>query len=305
MNPSNGACQPEHDVEAAFNAVEQSGIAQEKSASIGGTNFRRSGTTFGIHKKDTRKRGIDPTDYTKRYSKDVVGREMSSRGRFWLTYLNEALVFDEEMVEMYKDNIDVLLVFAGLFSAVLSAFVIQTAQNLQPDYTALVGYQRATSNVSSIPLSPFYPTISFAPSLADIWVNSLWFISLALSLTTALVAVLTKQWLHQYISVVSDISPRGRGRIRQYRYMGLEKWQVPMIIGLLPILLHVSLGLFFTGLCCLSLRTSCGDCLHSRFPFGHCLCRILCLSLPPPFLLQLPIQDPTDGLSLWNLSHYL
>ncbi len=85
--------------------------------------------------------------------------------------------------------------------------------------------------------------------MADVWVNSLWFFSLALSLTTALVAVLTKQWLHQYISVVSDISPLGRGRIRQYRYMGLEKWQVPMIIGLLPILLHVSLGLFFTGLC--------------------------------------------------------
>ncbi|KAK0190053.1 hypothetical protein F5146DRAFT_649443 [Armillaria mellea] len=254
MADPRSAGQPEPDLEAAPDAVEQFGGAQEKPTSIG---IRRTGTTFGIHKKDTRKTGGDPTDYTKRYEKDAVGQEMSSRGRFWLTYLDEALAFDEEMVEMHKDNIDVLLVSAGLFSAILSTFVIQTAQNLQPDYTAasasllieLVGYQRAASNLSSIPLSPFYPAISFSPSLADVWINSLWFFSLALSLTTALVAVLTKQWLHQYISVVSDLSPLGRGRIRQYRYMGLEKWQVPMIIGLLPILLHISLGLFFTGLC--------------------------------------------------------
>ncbi len=109
-NPRNTG-RPEPDLEAAAGAVEQSGVAQEKSASIG---IRRTGTTFGIHKKDTRKTGSDPTDYTKRYGKDVVGQEMSSRGRFWLTYLDEALVFDEEMVEMHKDNIDVLLVFVSL-----------------------------------------------------------------------------------------------------------------------------------------------------------------------------------------------
>ncbi len=73
--------------------------------------------------------------------------------------------------------------------------------------------------------------------------------SLTLSLITALVAVLVKQWLHQYIATISDSSPRDRGRIRQSRYMGLQKWQVPMIIGLLPVLLHVSLGLFFAGFC--------------------------------------------------------
>ncbi|KAK0439129.1 hypothetical protein EV421DRAFT_1713719 [Armillaria borealis] len=202
-------------------------------------------------------RGGGATDYTKLYGKDLFGKEMSSNGRFWLTYVDEALIFDEEMVEIYNDDINVLLVFAGLFSAVVSAFVIQSAQSLQSDYTAisasllieLVGYQQAASDTSSIPLSPFYPAISFSPSTTDILVNSLWFISLTLSLITALVAVLTKQWLHQYISVVSDISPLSQGQIRQCRYMGLEKWQVPMIIGFLPILLHISLFLFLLGLC--------------------------------------------------------
>ncbi len=78
--------------------------------------------------------------------------------------------------------------------------------------------------------------------------NSLWFVSLTFSLITALVAVLVKQWLHQYVTIVSDSSARDRARIRHLRYAGLQTWQVPMIIGLLPVLLHVSLAFFFTGL---------------------------------------------------------
>ncbi|SJL10847.1 uncharacterized protein ARMOST_14241 [Armillaria ostoyae] len=209
---------------------------------------RRRSMSFG-------RQGPIPDDYTTRYPKDPIGEEMSANGRFWRTYTDEALIIDGEMVDVYHDTINVLLVFAGLFSAVLTTFVIQTSQNLRPDYTEvsasllieLVELQRA-ANVSSIPSSPFYPSISFSPSSADVWLNSLWFVSLTLSLITALVAVLVKQWLHQYISVISDILPRDRGSTRQYRYMGLMTWQVPMIIGLLPVLLHISLGLFFAGL---------------------------------------------------------
>ncbi|KAK0431807.1 hypothetical protein EV421DRAFT_1720129, partial [Armillaria borealis] len=201
--------------------------------------------------------GSDPNDYTKKYPRDAVGDEMSPNGRFWRTYLDEAYIFDGERLDGYQDTIDILLIFAGLFSAVLKTFLVQTSQNLQLDYNRIsasllmeiVGYQRSASNVSSIPLSSFYPDMSFSPSLSDIWVNGLWFTSLTLSLITALATVLVKQWLNQYISIISDSSPRERGRIRHYRFMGLEKWHVPMIIGLLPVLLHMSLGLFFAGLC--------------------------------------------------------
>ncbi|KAK0478894.1 hypothetical protein IW261DRAFT_193245 [Armillaria novae-zelandiae] len=50
------------------------------------------------------------------------------------------------------------------------------------------------------------------------------------------------------MSTISESSSSERGRIRHARYMGLEKWRVSIIIGLLPILLHVSLGLFLAGL---------------------------------------------------------
>lgn len=35
---------------------------------------------------------------------------------------------------------------------------------------------------------------------------------------------------------------------RRFRYPGLNKWRVPVIIALLPSLLHVSLFLFLVGM---------------------------------------------------------
>ena len=103
------------------------------------------------------------------------------------------------------------------------------------------------SNDSQISI-PSSPTSFFSPSRSDEWMNSLWFVSLALSLITALVAVLVKQLLHQYAAVAFVSSTHDRPRLRHLRYTRLETWQVPMIIGLLPVLLHVSLALFFAGL---------------------------------------------------------
>ncbi len=68
-----------------------------------------------------------------------------------------------------------------------------------------------------------------------------------MSLTAALFAVLTKQWIHQYLSVPSG-TPRDRCRVRQFRYMGLEQWRVGFIIGLLPVLMSASLAVFLVGL---------------------------------------------------------
>ncbi|KAK0472734.1 hypothetical protein IW261DRAFT_1506654 [Armillaria novae-zelandiae] len=157
------------------------------------------------------------------------------------------------MLAEWRDTIDVLLVFAGLFSAVLTTFVVQTSQNMQPDYNEASMFllfeilKGTASNGTEISI-PSSPTAFFSPSRSDEWLNSLWFVSLTLSLITALVAVLVKQWLHQYVAIVSDSSARDRARIRHMRFAGLQTWQVPMIIGLLPVLLHASLALFFAGL---------------------------------------------------------
>ncbi len=110
--------------------------------------------------------------------------------------------------------------------------------------------QRAIANgssVNAIAPSPLNPTIAFVPATTDVWVNGLWFTSLFLSLTTALVAVLVKQWLHHYVALPSG-TPRDRSLTRQFRYAGFQKWHVQVIIGLLPVLMHLALAIFLVGL---------------------------------------------------------
>ncbi len=110
--------------------------------------------------------------------------------------------------------------------------------------------QRAIANgspVETIPVSSLNPQTIFVPTGTDVWVNGLWFTSLFLSLTTALVAVLVKQWLHHYVVLPSG-TPRDRCCVRQYRYLGFQKWRVEVIVGVLPVLMHLALALFFIGL---------------------------------------------------------
>ncbi|KIY61987.1 hypothetical protein CYLTODRAFT_317388, partial [Cylindrobasidium torrendii FP15055 ss-10] len=133
---------------------------------------------------------------------------------------------------------------AGLFSAGLTTFVAQTAsQSLSPDAAAqsagalleltqlvrAIGSQRSVEDVR-----PSASESSGATSNSIVWVNGLWFVSLSLSLATAIFAVLAKQWTRQYILPISG-SSRERCYIRQFRYRGLEKWHFTAIIGLLPI----------------------------------------------------------------------
>ncbi len=196
--------------------------------------------------------------------------------RVWKTFLEEYAKFDSERVEDWRDALDVLLVFvsrpytfwnslenrsclqAGLFSAVVSTFVTQTSPNLQVDYNQVTAYivydmlrlQRAMMDglpSDSITSSGITPTSPVHASRTDAWVNVLWFTSLALSLTTALMAVLVKQWIHQYMAVPSG-TPCDRSRIRQFRFENIDAWHVPLIIGILPVLMHVALGVFFFGL---------------------------------------------------------
>ncbi|KAK0493043.1 hypothetical protein EDD18DRAFT_428880 [Armillaria luteobubalina] len=202
--------------------------------------------------------GNDPYNYEDKYPEDKIYKETAANARVWRTYVDESKNHDVRMVEESRDSVDMLLVFAGLFSAVVSTFVSQTLQNLQADYAQvsasllfkMVLIQHAIVNGSSadnIPVSSLNPYTKFIPTTMDIWVNGLWFTSLSLSLATALAAMLVKQWLHHYLTLPSG-APQERSHVRQYHYRGFQKWHVLVIIGLLPGLMHLTLGIFFVGL---------------------------------------------------------
>ncbi|KAK0220542.1 hypothetical protein IW262DRAFT_1033733 [Armillaria fumosa] len=215
-------------------------------------------SVFGIQQRVSQAGRNDAFDYEQKFPEDKQYEELGPLARVWGTYLEECARFDTEMVEGWRDGLDVLLVFAGLFSAVVTTFVAQTSQSLQVDYSQvtasllleLIDVQRATANgslVNNVPRSGFIPLSDFCPTTSDSFVNGLWFTSLSFSLTTALFVVLTKQWIHQYMAVSSG-TPRDRCRVRQFRYMGLQQWRVAFIIGLLPVLMSASLCVFLVGL---------------------------------------------------------
>lgn len=146
---------------------------------------------------------------------------------------------------------------SGLFSAALTAFVVESYNFLQPDP------QGTTSNIlrevlgelrnirSGITAPPTadseFPFVSDFSSSFAIRVNVFWFTSLVFSLASATIGILVKQWLRDYASH-SGGSSREKARIRQLRHNGLLTFHIHEVIAFLPILLQWSLAFFFVGL---------------------------------------------------------
>ncbi|KAL1708853.1 hypothetical protein EV121DRAFT_287105 [Schizophyllum commune] len=193
------------------------------------------------------------SDYSDIYPEDPYGAEAGENARVWRVYLDESGQFDDDMLQGFRDSLDVHLIFAALFSAVVTTFVVQTSLVLQPDYgrisaallLELVALQRANSPSdvprANVDLDSVYHTSG------DVWVNALWFTTLALCLAMVLIAAVVKQWLQDYVKTPPG-TPRDRALIRHMRYKELLKWRVPFIISIIPLLLHVSLALFLAGL---------------------------------------------------------
>lgn len=90
--------------------------------------------------------------------------------------------------------------------------------------------------------------LQFVLPSAVVAVNVLWFSSLACSLGAAMAAMVAKQWLLFYNFGLSSGTAYDYAHRRQYRYNTPLAWHVPAIISSLPLLMHLSVMLFFIGL---------------------------------------------------------
>ncbi|CAE6444773.1 unnamed protein product, partial [Rhizoctonia solani] len=89
---------------------------------------------------------------------------------------------------------------------------------------------------------------NFHPQRGDLVTNVLWFLSLALSLSAAFLAILVKQWGEGFVND-GHFSPfHVQVRIRQARYNEIQSWKTREFVRSLPILMHLALGLFLVGL---------------------------------------------------------
>ena len=102
---------------------------------------------------------------------------------------------------------------------------------------------------ASIP-SPIAKPPPFSRPRYAVWVNSLWFLSLVMSLSCALWATSLHQWARRYIRLTQPTrcTPEKRARMRAFFNNGAEKMHIPWAVEGLPALLHLSLFLFFWGL---------------------------------------------------------
>ncbi|PPQ72562.1 hypothetical protein CVT24_004891, partial [Panaeolus cyanescens] len=161
--------------------------------------------------------------------------------------------YDDNMCGAWVEEIENILIFAGLFSAVVTAFAVETQKLLQPDpnvasvvLLAHIANQLPTANASftSQILTPF---LSPNDTFQSLRINTFIFVSLVLSLGTALIGIISLQWIRSYRKR-EILSHQDQLCVRQSRHEGLIKWKVPEIISYLPLVLQVSLVIFFAGL---------------------------------------------------------
>lgn len=205
----------------------------------------------------------------------------------------------------------------------LSAFLVAAYPALQPDVSTMIlysldriatqtaGYNMSGGNLVATSSLPPIPPL-FRPADNDIRVNVLWFASLIISLMTASFGMLVKQWLREFLAVEVP-SPQARLRIRHFREPQIKHWKVYEIAACLPLLLQLSLGLFFVGLCYFtaSVHSSIG---YTTLPLviGWALFFFTATALPIVFphcpykttLLKAPISRlhhafSQVGLSIW------
>jgi hypothetical protein len=190
-----------------------------------------------------------------------------------------------------------------LFSATVAAFLVGTYQSLQPSaqdtstfYLAAIAQILAASNASltaSLPPAPPNPS-AFRPPRSAVWFNALWFSSLVISLTCALLATSLQQWARRYVRVTQPprYSPHKRARIRAFFAEGIEKLHLPWAVEALPALLHVSVFLFFAGLVIFLSAVH-----HTVFSIvlwcvGLCVGLYLCVTLLPILRHDSPYYTP-------------
>ncbi|KAH9961554.1 hypothetical protein BC827DRAFT_325325 [Russula dissimulans] len=246
----------------------------------------------------------------------MIGDFEASANALWTIYGKEAKSHDEARIHTLKDDMDGVLIFAGLFSASLTAFVIDSKQNLKPNPSDQMVYylqqnvamlNQISHQVSSIapqvsiPSTPLPPFPAFNPLASDIWVNVFWFMALIFSLSAALLAILVQQWVRDYMQAFQRYgNPLKSARLRQYLQEGSERWYMPVIAEAVPGLLHVSLFLFFAGLgdSVLNINTAVG--VSTTVPIGITASVYIFTMIAPIIYPQSPYQNSFSGL-IWYL----
>ena len=163
----------------------------------------------------------------------------------WNDEVQNLLIFaSSTCIDLANDNIWK----AGLFSAVVTSFVVDSSKDLQPDpNTLLLSHIATLIGNTTNGIVANIPQLQLSPSPLSYRINTLLFASLVLSLATVLVGIVSLQWIREH-QRYSGLSPQEKFSIFCMRKEALEAWYVPQIFARLPLLLQGALALYLAGL---------------------------------------------------------
>jgi hypothetical protein len=160
--------------------------------------------------------------------------------------MKESGEYDKRVTDVWRKDTSDILIFvstntlgqcgclndnvrkAVVFSATVASVLVESYKKLSPD---------------SGDHSPHSPTTPI------VFVNTVWALSLVLSLTSALLAILIQQWVRRYIDLpLFPRLSRERARVRSYLFLGTLNFGMHHAVEAAPMLLHLSVSLFLIGL---------------------------------------------------------
>ncbi|KAG9038885.1 hypothetical protein FS837_001150, partial [Tulasnella sp. UAMH 9824] len=172
---------------------------------------------------------------------------------FWRRYDRLADIHDKNLTTNLNGNLDVLLIFAALFSAINTSFISMTMPNLSPNPSDETNnllrllVMREDNNT----LAPSDLVLPFSPDPNSVIVNCLLYASLSCSLLAAVGAMMAKEWLQSFNRTGQTGPLEEQALFRQRKFNGVLEWHLEAVIKFLPNLLLLSVIFFFVGVCLL------------------------------------------------------
>ena len=244
-------------------------------------------------------------------------------------YITRAQKFDEENAENWKGGAEGILVFVrwlfnyqdgcvltvpapcpqtGLFASTVATFISISYQSLQQDPNAITqslltqisqqlpGSSNATTSNASPSINAQNP---FRPPATAVFVNSVWVVSLVLSLTCALMATMLQQWTRRYRQLTQrNYPPHVRAHIREYFARGATRFHISQLVETLPALLLISVLLFFSGLVVFAFRGNIIVAYITVAVVAFCVLWYIILTLAPLIYHDCPYRTPLST-PLW------
>ena len=173
----------------------------------------------------------------------------------------------------------------------MTAFLIESQKALRPD-PAQESVQ-LLRQIAAQSAGQNWVTRGEPSNTISVCVNIFWFLSLVLSLTAALIGIVSLQWIRTHVSTLGDGS-ESLGFSHMHS-LGLQKSYIPRVFTSLPVILILGLTFFFVGLTVFLFELSWPVAIPAAIAIGFTFVFLLTTTLHPA-LQSLLGTRPTNNL---------